>query len=64
MPGHIRLVIFIYWSQAVLRAASRTFLIDDFSMGLDWTTPSSRLRPGYVADAKNVNLNQFKAFEK
>src|SRR4030067_2918955 len=48
----------------MLKAAPNSFVFDNFSMGQDWTTPSFRLRPGYVADAKNVNLNQFMAMDK
>jgi len=38
------------------KAAPHDFLIDNFSMGLDWTNPESRVGVGWLTDALNVNL--------
>jgi hypothetical protein len=46
------------------KAANLDFLVNDFSMGMDWTTPPARVGLRWLVDAKNVNLTTFKSPEK
>lgn len=48
----------------MLKAAGQPFLIDDFSMGLDWTSPPAKVGPRWLVNAKNVNLTSLKVPEK
>lgn len=44
--------------------APETYMINDFSMGLDWTTNPLSLDPRSLLDAKNVNLNKYRGIDK
>jgi len=48
----------------LLKAAGQPFLIDDFSMGLDWTSNPAKVEAKWLVDAKNVNLTSTKTLEK
>lgn len=46
------------------RAAPEVFNINNFYMGLDWTSHPSNVNLGWLIDAKNMNLNSYRALEK
>jgi len=48
----------------MIKATGQSFLVNDFTFGMDWGSPPAMVQLGWVVDAKNMNLTFFKALEK
>lgn len=48
----------------MLKSAQLHFALEDFSLGLDWSTSSLQLDPRRLLNAQNFNLTKFRGLEK